>query len=159
MGRGAPACQGETVIKITPLMSDLVGKALADGVPCLIGTASKSGHPQISPKGSLAVFDEQTLCYWERSHRSSKAHIADNPRVVVYYRNYARAKEMPFRAAALRFHGTARVVESGPERDRAWELTVPIEQEKDPDRSGVAVLIDVDLVEELTGNVLMKRDQ
>ncbi len=146
------------MIKITPLMRDLIGQALADGVPCLVGTASKSGEPQISPKGSLAVFDEQTLCYWERSHRSSQNHLAENPRVVVYYRNQARTKEMPFRSAALRFHGRARIVASGPERERAWELTVPLEQEKDPGKSGVAVLIDVDRVEELTGNVLMSRD-
>ena len=61
------------MIKITPVMKDLLDKALADGTPCLIGTASKDGHPQISPKGSVAVFDDDTLCYWERSHRSSQA--------------------------------------------------------------------------------------
>lgn len=150
--------RGEIVIKMTPLMTDLLSKALADGVPCLVGTASKSGHPQISPKGSLAVFDERTLSYWERSHRSSEAYIGENPRVVVYYRNAARADEMPFRAAALRFHGTARIVKSGPERDRAWDLAGSAEQQKDPEKKGAAVLIDVDLIEELSGTVVMKRD-
>ena len=61
------------MIKITPVMKELLDKALADGTPCLIGTASKDGHPQISPKGSVAVFDDNTLCYWERSHRSSQS--------------------------------------------------------------------------------------
>jgi hypothetical protein len=28
-----------TMIKITPVMKDLLDKALADGTPCLIGTA------------------------------------------------------------------------------------------------------------------------
>lgn len=146
------------MIKITPLMQKLLANALADGTPCLIGTASKAGHPQISPKGSLAVFDEHTLCYWERSHRSSQARISDNPRVVVYYRNPARAAENPYRASAIRFHGTARIVTSGPERDRAWELTNHEEQQKDPEKKGAAVLIDLDLIEELSGNVIMKRD-
>jgi hypothetical protein len=50
------------MIKISQVMRDLLSKALADGTPCLVGTASKEGHPQISPKGSLAVFDEQALC-------------------------------------------------------------------------------------------------
>ena len=75
------------MIKITPVMKDLLDKALADGTPCLIGTASKDGHPQISPKGSVAVFDDNTLCYWERSHRSSQARLGENPNVMVYYRN------------------------------------------------------------------------
>ena len=75
-------------------MKDLLDKALADGTPCLIGTASKDGHPQISPKGSVAVFDDDTLCYWERSHRSSQKRLGENPNVMVYYRNPAR-KENP----------------------------------------------------------------
>ena len=145
------------MIKLTPLMADLLAAALADGVPCLVGTASKDGRPQISPKGSLAVFDERTLCYWERSHRSSQSRLAENPRVVVYYRNARRASEIPYRSAAMRFHGTARIVESGAERDRAWALTNAEEQGKDPERKGVAVLIDVDLVEELSGAPIMSR--
>ena len=44
------------MIKITPVMKELLDKALADGTPCLIGTADKAGHPQISPKGSVAVY-------------------------------------------------------------------------------------------------------
>jgi Pyridoxamine 5'-phosphate oxidase len=146
------------VIKISAVMRDLLSKALADGTPCLVGTASKEGHPQISPKGSLAVFDEQTLCYWERSHRSSQAHIEGNAHVVVYYRNAARAKENPYRSSAIRFHGTARIVRSGPERERAWQLTNSEEQSKDPDKKGFAVLIDVERIEELSGAVIMTRD-
>jgi predicted pyridoxine 5'-phosphate oxidase superfamily flavin-nucleotide-binding protein len=146
------------MIKITPLMRDLLAKALEDGTPCLVGTASRDGRPQISPKGSVAVYDDQTLCYWERSHRSSQARLGENPRVVVYYRNPARAKENPYRSSAIRFHGTARIVTNGPERERAWELTNHEEQSKDPEKKGAAVLIDVDLIEELSGNVIMKRD-
>ena len=146
------------MIKITNIIRELLSKALPDGAPCLVGTASKDGHPQISPKGSLAVFDDRTLCYWERSHRSSLAHIEANGRVVVYYRNAARAAENPYRSSAIRFHGAARILRGGPERERAWELTNTEERDKDPKKNGFAVLIDVDLIEELTGNVIMKQD-
>jgi hypothetical protein len=77
---------------------------------------------------------------------------------VVYYRNAARAKENPYRASCIRFHGKARLVTGGPERDRAWELTNHEEQSKDPEKKGAAVLIDLDLIEEISGNVIMKRD-
>ena len=146
------------MIKISQVMRDLLSKALADGTPCLVGTASKEGHPQISPKGSLAVFDEQALCYWERSHRSSQAHIEANARVVVYYRNAARAAENPYRSSAIRFQGVARIFRAGPDRERVWHLTNSEERDKDPEKKGVAVLIDVDLIEELSGAVIMKRD-
>jgi Pyridoxamine 5'-phosphate oxidase len=146
------------MIKISQVMKDLLSKALADGTPCLVGTASKAGGPQISPKGSLAVFDDQTLCYWERSHRSSQSHIEDNPHVVVYYRNAARAPENPYRSSAIRFHGTARIVRSGPDRERVWQLTNKEEQQKDSEKKGFAILIDVDLIEELSGSIIMKRN-
>jgi len=145
------------MIKITPVIRDLLAKALEDGTPCLIGTASKDGHPQISPKGSVAVFDDQTLCYWERSHRSSQARLGENPHVAVYYRNPAR-KENPYRASCIRFHGRARIVTGGPERDKAWELTNHEEQSKDPEKKGAAVLIDVDLIEQIDSQVIMQRD-
>jgi predicted pyridoxine 5'-phosphate oxidase superfamily flavin-nucleotide-binding protein len=146
------------MITLTDLMRTLLNKALADGVPCLVGTATRDCKPQISPKGSVAVYDEETLCFWERSMRTAHAHIGENPHVVVYYRNLARAQEMPFRGGAIRFHGRARIVQSGPERERVWNLTIPAEQERDPEKKGVGVLIAVDRVEELTGNVVMKRD-
>src|SRR5579864_8724243 len=96
-------------VKITDLMQRLLTLAFSDGVPALVGTATRDGRPQISPKGTLAVYDSEHLCFWERSYRSSYGALQENPRVVVYYRNQARAEEMPFRAGALRFHGVARL--------------------------------------------------
>jgi predicted pyridoxine 5'-phosphate oxidase superfamily flavin-nucleotide-binding protein len=145
------------MIKMTPLMKDLLDAALADGTPCLVGTASKDGRPQISPKGSVTVFDDHTLCYWERSHRSSQARIGENANVMVYYRNPAR-KENPYRAGCIRFHGRARLVASGPEREKAWSLTNHEEQSKDPEKKGAAVLIDLDLIEQIDSKVIMQRD-
>jgi predicted pyridoxine 5'-phosphate oxidase superfamily flavin-nucleotide-binding protein len=145
------------MIELTPVIKELLDKALEDGTPCLIGTASKDGHPQISPKGSVAVFAKDQLCYWERAHRSSEARLGQNAHVVVYYRNPAR-KENPYRAGCIRFHGKARLVTSGPERDKAWELTNHEEQSKDPQKTGAAVIIDLELVEQIDSTVIMERD-
>ena len=73
------------------------------------------------------------------------------------YRNPAR-KENPYRAGCIRFHGKARLVTSGPERDKAWELTNHEEQSKDPEKKGAAVIIDLDLIEQIDSSVIMKRD-
>jgi predicted pyridoxine 5'-phosphate oxidase superfamily flavin-nucleotide-binding protein len=146
------------MISMTPLIADLLNKALADGVPCLVGTATEDGDPQISPKGSVAVYDDHTLSYWERSNRSAVAHIKENPKVVVYYRNAARAAEMPeYAGGALRFHGRARVADKPGEREKVWDLTVPAEQERDKEKKGLGVLIDVDKIELLSGKVVMER--
>jgi predicted pyridoxine 5'-phosphate oxidase superfamily flavin-nucleotide-binding protein len=146
------------VIKLTDQMRSLLNSALSDGTPCLLGTASKDGYPQISPKGSIVVFDDETLCFWERSKRSALKRIEENPHVSVYYRNAARAAEIPYRAGCMRFYGDVRLVESGPQRDKIWDLIPEAERKPDPEKKGIGVLIKVNRVEELSGNVIMQRD-
>jgi predicted pyridoxine 5'-phosphate oxidase superfamily flavin-nucleotide-binding protein len=140
------------MVKITTLMRSLLSTAHDEKVPCVVATASKEGEPQLSPRGSIAVYDDETLSFWEYSFKKTYQNVRENPKVAIYYRNVARAKEIPYRAAAFRFYGTARIYESGPERDRAWELTVPSEKEQDPEKKGVCVLIRVDRIEDIKGN-------
>jgi hypothetical protein len=146
------------LIKLTDLMRNLLNSALSDGTPCLVGTATKDGYPQISPKGSVVVFDDETLCFWERSKRSALHRLEENPHLCVYYRNAARTAEIPYRAAVIRFYGEARLVESGPERDKTWDLIPEAERKPDPEKKGTAVLVRLARVEELNGNVIMQRD-
>jgi hypothetical protein len=146
------------VIKLTDLMRNLLNTALSDGTPCLLGTASKDGHPQISPKGSIVVFDDETLCYWERSRRSALKRIEENPHICVFYRNAARMAEIPYRAGCIRFYGDVSLVESGAARDKIWDLIPEAERKPDPEKKGMGMLIRVARVEELTGAVIMQRD-
>ena len=65
--------------------------------------------------------------------------------------------EIPHRGSALRFHGEARIA-NDTERERAWDLSGKAEQDRDPERKGIGILIRVDLIEDLGGAVVMKRD-
>jgi pyridoxamine 5'-phosphate oxidase-like protein len=145
-------------IAMTELHARFLAEAFDDGVPPLVGTASRDGEPQISPKGTLAMLDAETLCFWERSYRSSYHALEENPRIVVYCRNHKRAKELPFRNGALRFRGLARIAADEATRARAWDLSPPAEQARDPERKGVAILIRVDRIEDLAGQVIMQRE-
>jgi hypothetical protein len=71
--------------------------------------------------------------------------------VVIFYRN-------PGERINWRFHGAATVYESGAIRDNVMQRTIPAELDRDPERLGVAVLVRLDQVTELSGNVLQKRD-
>ena len=145
-------------VKINDMMRHVLGSAFSDGVPPLVGTVMKDGRPQISPKGTLAVYDDEHLCFWERSFRTSYGALVDNPKVVVYYHNQARAQEMGIRNGAMRFHGEARLANEGAERDRIWDLSPTAEQQRDPERKGTGFIIRVELIEDLAGVVLMRRD-
>jgi hypothetical protein len=132
---------------------DAINSSLADGTPCLLGTVSGDGHPQISPKGSMLVHDAGSLAFWERSKRTALANIQANKNAVVYYRNPEKADQLP-QGACLRFYGTCRVVEDGPEREAVMGKVVQRELDADKGRTGVAVIIDVDRITNLRGEDL-----
>lgn len=138
------------MVRINDDIAACINSALEDGTPCLLGTVSADGRPEISPKGSMLVLDPETLAFWERSHRGARGNIGANGRVVVYYRNPAHADKLP-RGAALRFYGTARIVEQGPERDAVMGKIVQKELDADPERKGAAVIVAVDRVTDLRG--------
>ena len=145
-------------IAMTELHAHFLAQAFEDGAVPLVGTASKDGDPQISPKGTVAVLDPETLCFWERSYRSSYHALEENPRILVYCRNPKRAKELPFRNGALRFRGAARGAGDEATRQRVWDLSPEAERARDPEKKGVAIPVRVDLIEDLAGRVIMQRD-
>ena len=133
----------------------LIDSARADGVVCLLGTANASSAPQISPKGSMLVLDAGRLAYWERSGRTALENLQANSKAVVYYRNPAKSERFP-NGAVWRFYGEATVLMDGAERDEVYERVIPPEQEKDLERKGAAVIIVVDLITDLGGNVIQE---
>ncbi len=133
----------------------LIDHAVADGLVCLLGTADVSGAPQISPKGSVLVFDSGRLAYWERAGRTAIENLRANPQAVIYYRNPAKSEQFP-KGAVWRFYGQASVLTEGAERDAVYDRVIPGEREKDPDKKGAAVLITVDRITDLGGNVIQE---
>jgi general stress protein 26 len=138
------------MISISDQMKDLVDNALANGSPCILATVSGDGEPDIGYKGSMMVFDPESLAYWERTKRVHLKNVKENPRVIVLFRD-AKTK------AAWRFHGTATLHEDGPIRDQVMGRTVKEELDKDPERKGAAVVIRLDKITNMGGQVLSSR--
>ncbi|MCZ6886361.1 MAG: pyridoxamine 5'-phosphate oxidase family protein [Alphaproteobacteria bacterium] len=133
----------------------IIDNAIADGLVCLLGTADTGGAPQISPKGSMMVFDAGRLAYWERSARSALANLTDNPKTVVYYRNTTKSERFP-KGAVWRFYGEASILTDGGERDQVYARAIPGERDKDPDKKGAAVMIAVERITDLGGNIIQE---
>jgi len=128
-----------------------IDSALADGTPCLLGTVSADGRPEISPKGSILVYDGDHIAFWERSHRGAAANIASNPRVVIYYRNPEQAEHLP-RGAAIRLYGSASVVTDDAVRDKVYDTMPEGERKADAEKTGHAVMVRIDRVTNLRGD-------
>jgi len=133
------------------IIKDLITNAWADDCVCLLGTVGKDG-PNISPKGSMIVFDDNHLAYWERSKRKALANLQHDPRVVVIYSNMKMLRDGPIKAPALRFYGTAAVHETGPVKDAIFAKLLKREQEHDGADKGAGVLITLTRAETLRGD-------
>lgn len=138
------------MISIIDQMREMIDNALANGCPCILATASANGEPDIGYKGSMMVFDKESLAYWERTKRQHLKNILENPRVVVLFRD-------PKSRINWRFHGVATLHEQGPIREQVMARTVKDELDKDPEHKGAAVIIRVDKITNLAGQVLQTR--
>ena len=138
------------MIALTDQMREMIDNALANGSPCLLATAGADGAPDIGFKGSMMIFDNESLAYWERTRRQHLKNVQENPKVMVFFRD-AKTK------FSFRFHGVVTLHEEGPIRDQVMARTVKDELDKDPDRKGAAVVIRVDKVTNIGGQVLQSR--
>jgi predicted pyridoxine 5'-phosphate oxidase superfamily flavin-nucleotide-binding protein len=132
------------MIKLTDQMRNEIDPALANGCPCIVATVSSDGVPNAGYKGSVMVFDDTSLAYWERTYQGTLSNVEANPHVMVVFRN-------PATRAAWRFVGQATIHKDGPLRDQVMARTVPAELDRDPERKGFAVVIAVDKVLPLSG--------
>jgi predicted pyridoxine 5'-phosphate oxidase superfamily flavin-nucleotide-binding protein len=137
------------MIQLTQQMRDLIDPALAKGTPCLVATVSKDGMPNIGYKGSVMVFDDESLAYWERTLQGTSQNVEENPNVMILFRD-------PATRAAWRFVGKATVHKTGALRDQVMARTVQAELDRDPEHKGYAVIVKVDKVMPLTGQTPMQ---
>lgn len=138
------------MIKLTDQMREGIDPALAQGCPCLVATISKDGIPNMGYKGSVMVFNDESLAYWERTLQGSAENVEVNPNVMILFRN-------PATRAAWRFVGKATVHKAGPLREQVMARTVQAELDRDPERKGYAVIVKVDKVLPMSGQTPMQR--
>lgn len=121
-------------------VKDRVNNALDEGFPLALAAVTPDAEPLVSFRGSAQTFGGDALAFWVRAAPSATlSAIAANPQVAMIYTN------MPGRKFYV-FRGRARVTQDPAERDAIWEGQHPLEKDRDPERSGVAVIIDLDRV-------------
>ncbi len=141
--------------KIPQKLKDPINKAFPTNV-LLVGTTQPDGYAQITPRGSVMVFDDEHFCMWERGKGSTTAHMQDGTKVTLFYRNseFRGPGGLLPKGGIARFYGVASVHKSGAVYERSWDHLIPAEKERDPDKKGFAVLIKVERAEDLDGDPL-----
>ncbi|MCZ6648679.1 MAG: pyridoxamine 5'-phosphate oxidase family protein [Thaumarchaeota archaeon] len=126
-------------MSIPATASKVVDEAYLRKYPCTLASSSRDGMPNIGFKGSMFVFDENSLAFWERSKRTHLKNIRENSRVAVLCWDSTDR-------TGFRFKGNAKIVEDGAIKDQIWSRINETEKSKDPEKSGYAILIRVDEV-------------
>ena len=138
---------------ISEKVRKLIDNAWADGAPCLLATAGPNG-PNISPKGSMIVFDDDHLAYWERSKKQALENLGTDKRVAVIYSNFKAQRDGVLESGFLRFYGTAALHESGPIREAIFAKLLPREQTHAGADVGIGVLIRIERSADVRGKPL-----
>jgi hypothetical protein len=127
-------------LALTDELKNLVNNALAGGAPLLLAAVSPDGKPVLSFRGSVQTYSDDQLGLWARNGQGGTLDaIRGNPNVVLVYRSAT--------TPVLQFHGRARVAESDRERSEVYDSAPERERAADPERKGVAVIVDLDRVE------------
>ncbi|MBV9580674.1 MAG: hypothetical protein JO057_19005 [Chloroflexi bacterium] len=134
-----PAPSQPEPLRITEAIATAINGAMDNGTPTVLGYVNEQGQPRLSFRGTTQVYSDDQLAVWARYEDAGlPTAIQKNPRVSVVY--YARG------AGNLIFEGRAHIVHDPTARDRVFDQSPVVEQRADPERSGVAIVIDVDKV-------------
>lgn len=87
-------------------LSEEVIKIINEIHPALIATASKEGKPNVSPKGSLRVLDEDHVVFADIASPRTIANLRENPQVAIIVYDATSHK-------GCRISGKAEILESG----------------------------------------------
>ncbi|HTQ83287.1 MAG TPA: pyridoxamine 5'-phosphate oxidase family protein [Pseudolabrys sp.] len=139
---------------LSDTIKTLISNAWDDGYPCLLATNGREG-PNITPKGSMIVFDDAHLAYWERSKRGVLDNLGADQRVCVMYANFKAQRDGVLDSGFLRFFGTAVLHESGPMREAIFAKLLPREQTHAGADAGIGVLIRIDKAIDVRGKPIL----
>jgi hypothetical protein len=135
-------------------IKSLIFSAWDDGYPCLLATSGPEG-PNITPKGSMIVFDDTHLAYWERSKRAVLENLSHDKRVCVMYANFKAQRDGILESGFLRFFGSVEMHESGPMREAIFAKLLPREQTHAGAEAGIGVLIKIEKAIDIRGKPIM----
>lgn len=97
-------------------------KMIKEIIPALVATASKEGKPNVSPKGSFRVLDDEHVAFAEMASPNTIDNLKENPQVAVLVFD-------PDTWGGCRISGKAEILESGDLVDSFKAQFAPLKME------------------------------
>lgn len=141
-----------TELELTDEMQAAVNSAFGTGKPIAVAYVDEDGAPRLSYRGSTQALGPTELAIWVRNPEGRILESIDkNPAVALVYGDFN-----PEDRRFMIFRGRARRDDSKATRDRVFTNAHEFEQSQDPDRKGVAIVIELDSVEGFFGGARLK---
>ena len=130
-----------TDVKIPAELKTRIDNALKERHPIMIAYVDETGQPNLTFRGSTQVFSDTQLAIWVRNGNGKMIRsIQKNPKVALMYRDEdAKATYM--------LQGRAHIDSSEAARKKVYDTMAQVERDHDFAHLGVAMIIDLDLVE------------
>ncbi|HEY1738094.1 MAG TPA: pyridoxamine 5'-phosphate oxidase family protein [Acidimicrobiia bacterium] len=126
-----------TRLALTDELRDAIVGAFDAGNFATLGYISADGWPHLSLRGTAQVLDDHTLAVWARHPQEGLAvAVAEQPHVTLFL-------PVLTQGAIYTFYGTAHIATDPGVTNAVWDASPEREQQQDPDRGGVAVIIDL----------------
>jgi hypothetical protein len=141
-------------VKLDEQIAVAIDGALDHGTPIIAAYADRDGQPQLSFRGTTQVYSEDQLALWIRDPGGGMVRaLAHNPRLTFWYRD-------PETRVFYQVQGEGHIETDPQVRDVVFDNSPEREQVFDPDRHGVAIVVDVHRVTGRgpDGPVNMQRD-
>ena len=139
---------------LSDTIKTLIRNGWDDGYPCLVATTGPGG-PNISVKGSMVVYDDAHLAYWERSKRTALDNLSHDKRICIIYANFKAQRDNVLESGFLRFYGRVELHENGPIHDRIFNLLLPREQTHVGADTGIGALVKIERAIDMRGKPFM----
>jgi hypothetical protein len=118
---------------------------------CLVATVLDNGFAQVTPRGSLMVFDDEHLAMWERGKGTTNSNLKDGTKITVFFRKPQLRETLLPKGGIVRFYGVAALHKSGEIYEEIWRRMIQPEKDRDPEKKGFGVLIKIGRAEDLGG--------
>jgi general stress protein 26 len=130
-----------TEMKIPADLKTRLDNALKERHPIMITYVDETGQPNLTFRGSTQVFSDTQLAIWVRNGNGKMIRsIQKNPKVALMYRD-EDAK------ATYSIQGRAHIDSSEAARKQVYDTMAQVERDHDFAHLGVAMIIDLDLIE------------
>jgi hypothetical protein len=132
-----------TELRLPQALKQLVNTAFDRGKFISLAYVSLDGRPELSFRGSTQAYSDTQLAIWVRNPEGGLSKAIDkNPTITLLYGDFS-----PESRAIITFRGRGRIDKSEAVRRTVYDNSAAAERDRDKERKGNALIIDLDTVD------------